>query len=354
MPIEEPPPSNRGAPEGSGSKLRPSLSLSNNTALLLLLLSAAAILAAGAALAGLLTSRPPGDDSAEAGFARDMMVHHAQAVQMAEIVRDRTNSDTMRLLASDIALTQQAQIGIMQGWLQAWGLPMTATEPAMAWMGHPMDGPMPGMATPEEIDRLSEVPPDVADVLFLRLMIRHHQAAIPMAEALLKRSDRPEVRALAQSVEVSQRAEIETMKAMLEERVGASAHVELEPANGSDTRGTVTLSKRDGGVKVALRVSGLPNSETMYLAHIHPGTCGEEEGGGSHEHGAHEHGGSEEIEYPLSQVKSDSEGRGSSTTTLHDTSVEKLLSGGARYVNVHAAGTGNPPILTCADLKEAR
>jgi uncharacterized protein (DUF305 family) len=311
-----------------------------------------------AALAGatavLLVSRPPGDDSAEAGFARDMMVHHAQAVQMAEIVRDKTQSDDIRLLASDIALTQQAQIGIMQGWLQAWGLPITATEPAMAWMGHPMDGPMPGMATPEEIDRLSEVPPDVADVLFLRLMISHHQAAIPMAEALLKRSDRPEVRALAQSIDQSQRAEIETMKAMLEERVGASAHVELEPANGSDTRGTVTLSKRDGGVKVALRVSGLPNSETMYLAHIHPGTCGEEEGGGSHEHGAHEHGGSEEIEYPLSPVKSDSEGRGSSTTTLHDTSVEKLLSGGARYVNVHAAGTGNPPILTCADLKEAR
>jgi uncharacterized protein (DUF305 family) len=311
-----------------------------------------------AALAGatavLLVSRPPGDDSAEAGFARDMMVHHAQAVQMAEIVRDRTNSDTMRLLASDIALTQQAQIGIMQGWLQAWGLPMTATEPAMAWMGHPMDGPMPGMATPEEIDRLSEVPPDVADVLFLRLMIRHHQAAIPMAEALLKRSDRPEVRALAQSVEVSQRAEIETMKAMLEERVGASAHVELEPANGSDTRGTVTLSKRDGGVKVALRVSGLPNSETMYLAHIHPGTCGEEEGGGSHEHGAHEHGGSEEIEYPLSQVDPDQKGEGSSTTVLRNTTLEDLLSGEPKHLNVHAPGSGEPPPVTCANLNEAQ
>jgi uncharacterized protein (DUF305 family) len=311
-----------------------------------------------AALAGatavLLVSRPPGDDSAEAGFARDMMVHHAQAVQMAEIVRDRTNSDTMRLLASDIALTQQAQIGIMQGWLQAWGLPMTATEPAMAWMGHPMDGPMPGMATPEEIDRLSEVPPDVADVLFLRLMIRHHQAAIPMAEALLKRSDRPEVRALAQSVEVSQRAEIETMKAMLEERVGASAHVELEPANGSDTRGTVTLSKRDGGVKVALRVSGLPNSETMYLAHIHPGTCGEEEGGGSHEHGAHEHGGSEEIEYPLSQVEPDAQGNGSSTTVVHDVTLERLHSGEPKHLNVHAPGSGEPPPVTCANLNEAQ
>ena len=311
-----------------------------------------------AALAGatavLLVSRPPGDDSAEAGFARDMMVHHAQAVQMAEIVRDKTQSDDIRLLASDIALTQQAQIGIMQGWLQAWGLPITGTEPAMAWMGHPMDGPMPGMATPEEIDRLSEVPPDRADVLFLRLMIVHHQAAIPMAEAILTRSDRPEVRALAQSVEVSQRAEIGLMKGMVESKVGDSAEVELEPANGSDTRGTATLSKTDGGVKVALRVSGLPNSETMYLAHIHPGTCGEEEGGGSHEHGAHEHGGSEEIEYPLSPVEPDAQGNGSSTTVVHDVTLEGLLSGEPKHLNVHAPGSGQPPPVTCANLNEAQ
>jgi uncharacterized protein (DUF305 family) len=107
----------------------------------------------------LLVTRPPGNDSAEAGFARDMMVHHAQAVQMAEIVRDKTQSAEVRLLASDISLTQQAQIGIMQGWLEAWGLPITGSKPAMAWMGHPMDGLMPGMATPDEIDRLSKVPP---------------------------------------------------------------------------------------------------------------------------------------------------------------------------------------------------
>jgi uncharacterized protein (DUF305 family) len=44
-----------------------------------------------------------------------MIVHHAQAVEMAEIVRDRTQSDDIRILASDISLTQQAQIGIMQG-----------------------------------------------------------------------------------------------------------------------------------------------------------------------------------------------------------------------------------------------
>jgi len=117
-----------------------------------------ATLAASVALALLLTSVPPGNDSAEAGFARDMMVHHAQAVQMAEIMRDRTKSDAIRLLASDISLTQQAQVGIMQGWLQVWGLPITGSEPAMAWMGHPTDGLMPGMATPDELDSLFKLP----------------------------------------------------------------------------------------------------------------------------------------------------------------------------------------------------
>jgi hypothetical protein len=88
----------------------------------LLLLAVVAVLAAGVALALLLASVPPGNDSAEAGFARDMIVHHGQAVQMAEIIRDNTKSDSIRLLASDISLTQQAQVGMIQGWLQMWGV----------------------------------------------------------------------------------------------------------------------------------------------------------------------------------------------------------------------------------------
>jgi uncharacterized protein (DUF305 family) len=305
------------------------------------------------ATATLLVTQPPGEDSAEAGFARDMMVHHAQAVQMAEIVCDRTSSDAIRLLASDIALTQQAQIGIMQGWLQVWGLSITSTKPAMAWMGHPMDGPMPGIASPEEIDRLSKVPPDVADVLFLRLMIVHHEAAMPMAEAILKRTGRPEVAQLAESIELSQRAEIRLMEGMVESKVGDSAVVDLEARNGSGTTGKAVLSKTDGGVKVALDVSGLPSSGTIYLAHIHPGTCGEEAEEGDEGHAGHEHGASEEIEYPLSPVEPDAERDGSSTTVVHDVTLEGLLSGEPKLINVHAPGSGEPPPVTCANLNEA-
>ena len=78
-----------------------------------------------------------------------------------------------------------------------------------------------------------------------------------------------------------------------------------------------------------------------------------EKAGGSQGHSGHEHGTAKEIEYPLSQVKSDSEGQGSSTTTLRETSVEKLFSGEPKYVNVHEAGSGNPPILSRAYLRRA-
>jgi uncharacterized protein (DUF305 family) len=320
------------------------------------LLAVASVLAAGIALAMLFTSQPPGNDSAEAGFARDMIVHHAQAVQMAEIIRDKTKSDSMRLLVSDISLTQQGQVGIMQGWLQAWGLPITGSKPAMAWMGHPTDGLMPGMATPDEIDRLYTLPPERADVLFLRLMISHHQAAIPMAKAILKRTDEPEVSQLATSIIGSQRAEIENMKAMVDKMVGDSAEVDLKPASGSQTTGTATLSKeaKGGGVKVVLKVSGLPNSGTMYLAHIHPGTCAEEEGGGV-EHGPshHEHAATEGIEYPLAPVEPNAKGDGTSTTVVNNVTLEGLLSGDPKHVNVHKPGSGEPPPVTCANLNEA-
>ncbi len=177
----------------------------------------------------------PGEDSAEAGFARDMMVHHAQAVQLAEIVRNRTESEEIRTLAADIALTQQAQIGQMQGWLQVWGLPPTGTEPAMTWMGHPTEGRMPGMASPKEIDDLQKASPEEVDVLFLQLMIPHHEAALPMAEAVLERTDRPEVERLAGAIAASQQAEIELMKGLLQRR-GVSVEEDL-PTPGRHSHG---------------------------------------------------------------------------------------------------------------------
>ena len=192
------------------------------------LLALAAIVWGAMTLGLLLVPRPPSDDSPEVGFARDMINHHAQAVQMAETVRNRTESEEIRILAIDTVLTQQAEIGQMQGWLAVWGLPVSGTQPAMSWMGHPTEGRMPGMAAPEDLARLQSASPEEADEQFLRLMIPHHQAALMMAEAVLERSDRPEVRRLAQKIAISQQAEIRGMQGLLERR-GLARAEDLDP-----------------------------------------------------------------------------------------------------------------------------
>jgi uncharacterized protein (DUF305 family) len=168
----------------------------------------------------------PRDDSAEAGFARDMATHHAQAVDMSFVVRDKSSDRDLRTLASDIIVTQSTQRGIFMGWLQQWGLPQASARPRMAWMpGHvhmarPADGPvlMHGMASDAELRSLNEANPAAAEIQFLQLMIRHHEGGIIMARALMARSDRRELVQMAKSVEEGQRAEIAQMRTILAAR----------------------------------------------------------------------------------------------------------------------------------------
>ena len=167
-----------------------------------------------------LDRRPslPGDGSDAAGFARDMAAHHQQAVTMAEIIRDRTDDAQLRLLATDIALTQQSQIGRMRGWLDVWGLPATGRRPRMAWMGEPMSGPIPGMASAADLERLRARPVTDAENLFLRLMIDHHRAGVAMAEAAIRADVPAEVMTLARGIVVSQRSEIGVLQGILAAR----------------------------------------------------------------------------------------------------------------------------------------
>jgi uncharacterized protein (DUF305 family) len=186
----------------------------------------AALVAVLAALAlWLVASRPPGDASVEAGFARDMIVHHDQAVAMALQIRDRTEDPRVKTLATDIMLTQENQIGQMLGWLNVWSLPATSADLPMTWMGHPVSDRMPGMASPEELAQLDQLTGTAADEEFLRLMIRHHQGGIPMAEAALEQSGNTQVRDLARAMVSTQQAEIDAMQALLTEKTGAAAPV---------------------------------------------------------------------------------------------------------------------------------
>lgn len=246
---------NSPAPEASqGIRLSPAQAVALAVAVVIVALLSLAV--------GRLTApnpAPPSTISAEAGFARDMQEHHNQAVELALIVRDRTDDPDTRLLAYDIATSQSQQSGQMFGWLAEWGLPQAPAEPSMTWMLRPplggdgghsgaghsdssnggsVDGgmpdmampdmatpgmvtpgmAMPGMATREQILQLEGLSGQHAEVQFLELMIAHHRGGVEMAAAILTRSDVNVVRDLASGILSVQESEIALMERMLNER----------------------------------------------------------------------------------------------------------------------------------------
>lgn len=177
--------------------------------------------AAGWLLRGGDSSSPstPTSSSVDAGFARDMATHHTQAVTMAGYERDYTSDSQLKILAFDIETSQEFQLGQMQGWLDNWGLSRNSTHP-MAWMGsaHMAMGAnelMPGMATPAQLDKLESLHGRALDVLFLQLMIRHHQGGVPMARFALAHAHEAYVRQLASRIVSAQNAEIVQMEQLL-------------------------------------------------------------------------------------------------------------------------------------------
>lgn len=176
---------------------------------------------------GLNVGRPswPGEGSADVGFARDMSSHHAQAVELGMIAYQRGTTDAVRSLGGDIAITQQGQIGVMQTWLDTWGVPRNSNDPPMSWIpgGDEMvnGNLMPGMATREEMNQLLAATGEQVDILFLQYMLRHHLGGIHMADEVLARDPSPPVRELAEAMKRGQEAEVIVLQDLLEE-FGAS------------------------------------------------------------------------------------------------------------------------------------
>jgi uncharacterized protein (DUF305 family) len=164
-----------------------------------------------------------------------MATHHAQAVEMSLVIRDKSSDEELRTLAYDITVTQSTQRGIFMGWLQQWGLPQASTTPRMMWMpGHAQvergaEGGMPlmhGMASDDELQRLRAAQGTDAEILFLQLMIRHHEGGVIMARAVSGLTRRAEVVSIAKSIDDGQRAEIVEMAGMLSKR-GARPYASL-------------------------------------------------------------------------------------------------------------------------------
>ena len=147
---------------------------------------------------------------ADIEFARSMIPHHEQAVDMAELAAVRASDPKVKELAGRIKQAQDPQIATMRGWLRDWG-----EEPPTSDGGGHAEMDISGMMSVDEMTELEQASGSAFDRLFLTMMIRHHEGAVAMAESEAERGEFPPVRQLATEITTAQRVEIEEMEGLL-------------------------------------------------------------------------------------------------------------------------------------------
>ena len=181
-------------------------------------------------------AQAPVPTAADVRFMQGMIGHHAQAVVMAKLVPSRTRSASLRLMAERIDVSQRDEIALMSRWLERRGAQVPAVDTAApmenaalgghAMTGHAMGKPtmaghdmlMPGMLSPEQLEKLSAATGATFNRLFLTYMIQHHEGALVMVRTLFKgraNGQDPALFEFASDIDATQRAEIARMRKMV-------------------------------------------------------------------------------------------------------------------------------------------
>jgi uncharacterized protein (DUF305 family) len=153
----------------------------------------------------------PADENFDLRFIDAMILHHQGAVVMSEEALEKSNRPEIKELAQSIIDGQEQEISQMQEWRQAW-YPDAGSEPVAfhAEMGHdmPMTKAMQdSMMMSGDLGAADEE----FDLRFINAMIPHHEGAVIMAQEALEKSNRPEVKELAQAIIDAQQPEIDQM-----------------------------------------------------------------------------------------------------------------------------------------------
>jgi uncharacterized protein (DUF305 family) len=221
--------------------------------------------------ADLARQEHPRHTAQDVSFMQGMLLHHAQAIVMADLSRTRTQNADIRRLARRIELSQDDEIGLMSRWLidrsetvpqlvlryggdpvdvtrgrvaatghaghEGHGAPAAAVDPHAGHgapvdphaghgapaapdphAGHDSGSSMHGMLTNEELAQLAASSGREFDRLFLRFMIRHHEGAVTMVQELFgspSSGQEEDIFTFASHVEGDQNIEILRMRGML-------------------------------------------------------------------------------------------------------------------------------------------
>ncbi|WP_420179888.1 DUF305 domain-containing protein [Paenarthrobacter sp. TA1.8] len=145
-------------------------------------------------------------NAADVMFAQMMIPHHAQAVEMSDMILKKQDIPAeVTALATRIKDAQGPEIEKMTGWLKGWG------EPTQMPTGHSMDG----MMGTEDMTKLEAAQGVEAAKLFLTQMIAHHQGAVTMAKTETTDGKDPAAVQLSKDIVSAQETEIKEMQTLL-------------------------------------------------------------------------------------------------------------------------------------------
>jgi len=149
-------------------------------------------------------------------FIVQMIPHHQDAIDMANLALERAEHPEIRQLAENIIRDQSKEISLMRDWYRAWyGTDVPVYQGAVVGgvtnrrgrgSGMMMSGMGGSMTDLAQLGNATQF-----DKEFIEQMVPHHQMAIMMARMTLN-SDHQEMRELGSSIIRSQSAEVEQMQ----------------------------------------------------------------------------------------------------------------------------------------------
>jgi len=155
-------------------------------------------------------------NDADVEFLQGMVPHHSQAVEMAELVPDRSDRPELNELAETIISSQNEEIEQMNSLLSDAG-----AEPVEGGMDHGgmTEGgmTMSGMMDDQQMQDLESSEGQDFELMFLDMMTAHHQGAIEVAEQVLDAGENSDVVGLAEQIIEAQQSEIEQMNTWKEQ-----------------------------------------------------------------------------------------------------------------------------------------
>ncbi|MGK8507194.1 DUF305 domain-containing protein [Nocardia asiatica] len=166
----------------------------------------------GETMPGTTPQAQPDYNETDVRFLQMMYPHHAQAVQMADMVPSRSQNQQVLDLAAAVKAAQEPEMAQISALLQQFGKPAPTEDHGMPGMPE-----MPGMMSPEGMASLQSMSGSDFDRMWLSMMIEHHRGAIEMAQTELANGKNPEARKLAETVISTQQAEIDQMQRMLQQ-----------------------------------------------------------------------------------------------------------------------------------------